>query len=455
MTKFADELFADLMREHGPVLERPSRQTAHNRVVHTLTVEPGPPRPPRHTPFWMAPAAAAVGVTLVVGLAVSLGGLFTGRGHANIQIGSGGTVSRTAYVFNRYKGTLTPISPVTGRLGKPFKVGPAGAPGSPNVFENAITPDGKTDYVVYTATSGSVIRSFDLVTHKAGTPIQLGHGTGQVVFTPDYKTAYFASSSSSNLNKGTVRPVSLATGTVGSPVVQGQGVPFIAITPDGKTAYVSFSQPGTVTPVSVATNTPGRTIPVTGAYMINITSDGGTADVTGSGGPDSSPMWVTPISTATSTPGQRVRIGNANQFSLVAPDGTTAFYVGASNVRLVSLTTGQTVRTLDLGSTSDAAFTPDSKTVYVLAGSSGHAEVTPVSETGTVGKSIHVSGNPQNIVMSQDGKTVYAYGSPGDKQTMTPISTATNTAGTPVSVRASGFIPGYIGIVLPGEENAW
>jgi len=46
----------------------------------------------------------------------------------------------------------------------------------------------------------------------------------------------------------------------------------IAITPDGKTAYVACYAAGTVTPIAIATNTPGRPIHVgKGAFTLAIT----------------------------------------------------------------------------------------------------------------------------------------------------------------------------------------
>ena len=48
----------------------------------------------------------------------------------------------------------------------------------------------------------------------------------------------------------------------------GEGAPSdVAITPDGSTAYVPSDQ---LTPIDVATNTAGASIPVSGAYGIAI-----------------------------------------------------------------------------------------------------------------------------------------------------------------------------------------
>jgi DNA-binding beta-propeller fold protein YncE len=135
--------------------------------------------------------------------------------------------------------------------------------------------------------------------------------SGQIAFTPDGKTAYVV-----NFNDS-VTPISTATGTPGKPIPVGGSPRFgdphrgnpvgqIAITPDGKTAYVAFGSD--VTPINTATGTPGKTIHVGGQLngaldtQIAITPDGKTAYlITGSG--------VTPISTATNTPGKTIHVG--------------------------------------------------------------------------------------------------------------------------------------------------
>ncbi len=62
---------------------------------------------------------------------------------------------------------------------------------------------------------------------------------------------------------GTVTPITIATSTPGKPIKVGRFGPVeIAITPDGKTAYVLAMFAGTVTPIATATDTPGKPIKV-------------------------------------------------------------------------------------------------------------------------------------------------------------------------------------------------
>jgi hyaluronoglucosaminidase len=94
---------------------------------------------------------------------------------------------------------------------------------------------------------------------------------GAIAITPDGKTAYV-------LNEGTVdhpasvTPISLATNTSGKPIKAGNDLWAMAVTPNGKTLYIVNFSPGTVTPAATATNTPGKPIKIgAGADAIAIT----------------------------------------------------------------------------------------------------------------------------------------------------------------------------------------
>jgi DNA-binding beta-propeller fold protein YncE len=87
------------------------------------------------------------------------------------------------------------------------------------------------------------------------------------VFTRGGSTAYV-------LSWGVVTPIATATNTAGPPIKVAGPAEAIVITPDGKTAYVASSgkqairggkliiSRGTVTPITLATNTPGKPIKV-------------------------------------------------------------------------------------------------------------------------------------------------------------------------------------------------
>lgn len=137
---------------------------------------------------------------------------------------------------------------------------------------------------------------------------------------PSAATAYVA-----NYSSGTVTPIDLATNTPGTPVRVGKNPVSIAITPDGKTAYVG-SGGGEVTPIDLATNTPGKPIPVGEPVSIAITPDGKTAYVA-----DGYLNTVTPIDLATNTPGKPIGVSEEGGVFAILMDGKTADVVGYSS----------------------------------------------------------------------------------------------------------------------------
>ena len=87
------------------------------------------------------------------------------------------------------------------------------------------------------------------------------------------------------------------------------------------------------------------------------------------------------------------------------------------------------------------AITPDGKTVYVADDRKNLIHnapglVTPIATaTNTAGKSIKVGLDPLAIAVTPDGKTVYVVCA--GTETVIPIATATNTAGKPIKVGGS------------------
>jgi hypothetical protein len=418
--------------------------------------QPGVPRPRRRRSPWLAPVAAAVGVTLAVSLAAVLGS----RVHPGGQAGDAAGRPRPVYAFNWDAGTLTPISPVTGELGRPVTVGPGerriklyGLWGRrPSIQQNLILPGGKTDYVVYLVKDGSeVLRAVSLATGAAGRPIPLGPGAGEMVMAPDGKTAYVLYLSRPG-GTTAVRPVSLVTGTVGRPIPLGLGAGEMAMAPDGKTLYVPSVRPGVVWPISTATNTRGRPIRIPGGNSIVFTSHGRTAWVLSVGsGPG---QTATPISTATNRRGTPIHVGAQDDQVVFTPNGKTAYDVAAPRtVTPISTATGRAGKTIKLLGITDLVVTPDGTAAYAAVNST----VIPISTaTNTTGTPIRVSGyhgwpGPGNIVISPDGRTAYTftYNVDFDRQVVTPISIPSNTPRKAITVTARG-----ISIVVPGDQVA-
>ena len=91
----------------------------------------------------------------------------------------------------------------------------------------------------------------------------LGRGPGPAVASRVVPTVYVCN------DAGTITPITIATNTAGKPISVGRNPPgfdpgwiYIAITPDGKTAYVANTAAGTVIPIATATNTAGKPIKV-------------------------------------------------------------------------------------------------------------------------------------------------------------------------------------------------
>ena len=77
---------------------------------------------------------------------------------------------------------------------------------------------------------------------------------------------------------------------------------------------------------------------------------------------------------------------------------------------------------------SNLAITPDGSTVYVV--NTGDNTVTPVdTATDTAGTPISVGSNPDAIAITPDGSTAYVANELDD--TVTPIDIATNTRRLP------------------------
>lgn len=135
-----------------------------------------------------------------------------------------------------------------------------------------ITPNGK---IAYASMNGQVV-PIRTATSTALRPIRFGRGAlpDQVAITPDGKTGYVVVAP---VGGDFVTPFSTATNTKLRPIRTGKNPFMIAITPDGKTACVAnlgnFSVAPTLARVDTATGTVGRVIRIRqlGLIVINWT----------------------------------------------------------------------------------------------------------------------------------------------------------------------------------------
>ena len=229
---------------------------------------------------------------------------------------------KTAYTINGFPSrTLTPVDLATSTPGKPVTLS-----GPPE--EIAMAPDGKAYVTIQTGTgTASDFRavyefmSLDLATGTPGKPVKLSGQPETIAIAPDGKTVYVVSQPSSTVI--TVTPVDLTTNTAGKPInLSGKpgptaffGAPLaIAITPDGTTAYVATGASSTVTPIDLATNTPGKPINLSGkpgADAIAISANGAAAYVANQ--PSST---VTPIDPPPTRPASRSKSATAGILGL-------------------------------------------------------------------------------------------------------------------------------------------
>jgi DNA-binding beta-propeller fold protein YncE len=316
----------------------------------------------------------------------------------------------------------------------------------------------------------SAVIPIDTATNKAGKPIRVGSGF-QIAITPDGKTAYVL-----DRNDFTVIPVSTATNTAGRPIhfarSRFDGPSFIAITPDGKTVYVADTGLHAVVPVSTATNTAGRPIPVgMGPSAIAITPDSHTAYVVGT--PTSGAglrATVTPVDTATNKAGKPIRVGDGSFEIAITPDGKTAYAYGGSSVTPINTATNTAATPISLhGNFGEGAIaiTPDGKTLYALT--INPDTVVPINTaTNTAGTPINVHVFPWGLpdfaalaatqfVITPDGKTIYL-GTGSDS--VIPISTATNTVGKTIQFgadcRSQPLVHPNMGIAItPDSKTAY
>ncbi len=268
---------------------------------------------------------------------------------------------------------------------------------------SAITPDGKTVWVVEYGNSALVPISVSTGALGTAVPITGADAPYDLAITPDGSKAYVA-----NYSGGTITPIDLTTGTSGNPIsVGGSGSDTYAVTisPDGKTVYASNYLKSQVVPVNVATGTAGTPITVSGAYYSAITPDGKT-------------LWViayddkalVPIDTSTGVASTAIPLtGDADPEGItISPDGTMAYVTDGAGAEVfpVNLTTRSLGLPIPTGSGSYPWFitmTPNGKTVY----SSDYegAAVTPIStSTNTAGSAVTVGGEPsESAVVPNQG----------------------------------------------------
>ncbi len=280
------------------------------------------------------------------------------------------------------------------------------------------------------------ITPFSLSTDQEGSPIRVGQEAACLAATPDGKTVYTCSGEFS------VTPIDTAAGKAEPQVKVGQTPTQVLITPDGKTAYVlsqdlvsgsaRIAGPGIVTPVDTATNTPRAAIAVgNDPYTAVMSPDGSTMYVL-----SNESHIITPISTATNTAEPPIHISGTAMAMALTPNGRTLYVSNLSGVVIsYSTATGQAGHPVNLGQSSGPqaiVFSKNGATAYVADSNSSY--VTPIdTATDTAGTPIRVGKWPSAVQITPDGYIVYALNT--GSSTVTAIDTTTNKGAT---VEAAG-----------------
>ena len=307
-----------------------------------------------------------------------------------------------------------------------------------------------------------------------------------------------SSDQASTLAKGSVTLIDTQNNTRGATVSVGKLPTEIALSADGQTAYLLNTVSNTVSLVSRASGVlTSRTINA-GRYPIGLamTPSGNRVFITRH--QNNGPGSVLPVKAATGLPGTSVsppsQQGYVRNAAAVSPDGREVFaeegsvfgtWEGLLPIRTAGDRVGAPIKfARQPYGIEDMAFTPDSKTLYVLSSTSKQALLTPIrTATGKVGRSITLSAFPDAVAMTPDGRFIYisdhyhgtvkvvrtstdsviktikinfaeALAMAPDGKTLyvgaaapgtgagevIPISTASNTAGSPVTVSPDGDI---------------
>jgi DNA-binding beta-propeller fold protein YncE len=378
-------------------------------------------------------------------------------------------IPATVYVLGggQTLGTVTPISATTGKAGQPIVVR-TGYDIANLGTQLAVTPDGKT---IWAIGGTDDVMPISTATNRAGKPVrvvyQRGEGTDQVLAAPDGKTVYVLDTT------GAVTPISAATHRPGKPVELGQELAEMAITPDGKTLYVAMfypSGPSYVTAIATATDRISKRIKVpTAATAIVAAPDGKTVYVIGrpptpprtSPSPQDQRIEVTPIATATNRPGKPIIVGRGSvgidTAVAMTPDGRTLYIPDSAPDGVIpfSTVTNTPGKLIGFGAAivQQIAIAPDGSTAYVLSWPPGKVhntsvsadggapactspagQVTPIATaTNTAGTPVKVGCHPLAAAITPDGNTIYVG---TESATVTPVATATGQSGKPVTVES-------------------
>jgi len=256
-----------------------------------------------------------------------------------------------------------------------------------------------------------------------------------IAITPDGKTAYVVNGASEKLV-----PINIATTPVAAETAIPLNTPFaIAITPDGTRAYVTELFGNDIAEVNLASRTVTGSIPVGNSpNAIAITPDGSRAYVVNQADND-----VSVVDLTTKTVIATIPVGESPDAIAITPNGSRAYVANSSsaNVSVIDVTTNTVVATIPTSGLSQSiAITPNGSRAYEV---NLFAEAIPIdTAANTAAAAIPVPGFLQDVSIAPDGSHAYVTGESPDG--LTPINVASNTPGARLEIVKR---PGAIAIV--------
>ena len=362
-----------------------------------------------------------------------------------------GPVSASDQASTLARGSVTLIDTQTNTRGATVPVGQLPT-------EIALSPDGSTAYVMnsWSHTVSLVSRATGVLTSHT---IKAGRYPGGIAMTPSGNRVFIARTP--NDATGSVLPVKTATGVPGTavypPKQQGHILYRIAVSPNGRKVFaeersLSGSWEGLL-PIRTAGDRAGAPIKA-GQWPYGIVSMVFT--------PDSKTLYVlstndkkallTPIQTATGKVGTPIKVWTPVVDMVMSPDGRYIYISDYyhSIVTVIRTSTNSIVKRIPVNYAMALAMAPDGKTLYAGAAApgTGTGEVIPISTaSNTAGAPITVSpdGDVTAIAVTPDGSAVYA--ALGFNDEVVPIDIATQTAQTPIPV---GVHPALLALAKDG-----
>ena len=270
----------------------------------------------------------------------------------------------------------------------------------------AISPNDKQVYVSNNSqdTVGLIDAALNLLVDN---DIFAGQIPAQLALTANGDTLYIADT----IPAGQMSILETKSLTVKSPITGLGANPFgLAVTPNGKEVWIA--------------NTTGNTVSVfdikTSKLLTAITVGGGPADVAPNGktayvaNSDDSTVSVVKVAKRT-VEGSPISVGSEPEALVVSPDGKKLYTVNLNTVSVIDLATGNTTN-LSMGATLGfrPAFTPDGKYLYVPLWNPTNQNTEPgtivlistASDT-VVGTPVTVGIQPDNVVISHNGRRAY------------------------------------------------